>query len=61
MAVPDVGVITKESREAYIKELYEKALKGNNEASEQLGLIATGRNDLPLARELIIKLENNNG
>jgi hypothetical protein len=61
MTIPDIKRISDESRQAYIEDLYLEARKGNVEALEKLGLIASGRNDLPKARELIKKLEEKNG
>lgn len=51
--------VTDASREAYVRELYEKASTGQDESSFiELGQIAAGRSDFPLAKELFLKLDN---
>lgn len=60
MTVPDIKRISDESRQTYIKDLYLKAREGSTEALEELGLIASGRNDLPRAREMVKELEEKN-
>ena len=48
--------IAEVGREAYLKELFESA-KNDNSAFKRLGQIASGRNDLPLARKLFAELD----
>ena len=52
--------ISNADREKYLRELHEKATindEDGREAFVKLGAIASGRNDLPLARELLADLE----
>ena len=50
--------ISESGREAYLQELYRKVLEEHDQASfVELGQIAAGRIDLPLARELFQKLD----
>lgn len=49
--------VSDSSREAYLRELYQEAQGGNKDAVEELSRIALGRNDLPLAKDLIKSLE----
>lgn len=48
------------SRETYLRELYQEAQGGDKNAIEELSHIALGRNDLPLAKDLVRSLENQN-
>ena len=58
MTVADARIVSDSEREAYLKELYQKIVEENDQGSlKQLSSIAAGRNDLPLAKELIAKLE----
>lgn len=58
MTVADARIVSDTERETYLKELYQKIVKEKDQESfERLSSIAAGRNDLPLARELLSKLE----
>ncbi|MFZ3301648.1 MAG: hypothetical protein WA152_02980 [Microgenomates group bacterium] len=52
--------VSDSSREAYLRELYQEAQGGDKNAIEELSHIALGRNDLPLAKDLVKSLENQN-
>jgi len=56
MATVSVEGSINQGRESYLRELFEKA-RTDEEAFTELCSIAAGRNDLPLARQLLKKLE----
>ena len=57
MATPAIEGLGSDKRSIYVQALYAKSLEGDINAHEELGRIAAGRNDLPLARELFSKIE----
>ncbi|MFZ3301382.1 MAG: hypothetical protein WA152_01560 [Microgenomates group bacterium] len=58
MTVTETPALTAEARESYIRMLFTRVVDDNDKSSlAELNSIAQGRNDLPLARELLKKLE----
>lgn len=56
MVAVSVEGVTDQSREEYLKNLFEKA-KTDSEAFAELDSIAAGRSDIPLVRELFQELD----